>query len=236
VVAKDGFGETIMTVPSTQTVVIIQKATSITGLPATKLITSEAPVAAMTYTVQPSLTNDKSVVWTSSNDSIATVSANGTIYPHKNGTVTIKVAIADDPSISGECVVTIQGVIDYCRFTLGNYCVTLPRAYKVNYGGASGMCAAWGGTLPTQQQLSALLPVLTAEANSTYYEGYVIPSSEGVISGNGCDGGGRRALKMIDGVWGTSYVCLDCTKWVAVCAGYGDVSVVYNVACVIPKI
>jgi hypothetical protein len=252
VVAKDGFGETIMTVPSTQTVVIIQKATSITGLPATKLITSEIPVAAMSYTVQPSLTNDKSVVWTSSNDSIATVTAGGSIFPHKNGTCIIKVAMMDNPSIYAECVCTVSGVFDYCMVEYENKCVSYITTNKMNKAAAATHCTSNLGTLPA----AADVPGIIAKLNEL---GIYAPNGTHVVTGAAqrvdtnaktiCGDEGRWSqytyyyqptIYISNGIWGVSEVAngYSLETW---CPNYGGTTAKtdpasYSVACVRAKL
>jgi hypothetical protein len=237
VVAKGGSGETLMDAASTQTVVIIQKATSITGLPATKEITSEAPVAAMPYTVQPSNTNDKSVVWTSSNDSIATVSASGNIFPHKNGTVIIKVAIADDPSIYMECVVTISGIFKLCDVVIGDICMSTPSQYLTNKASSAGFCSDRGFSLPTTSQL----PTIVAGLNAA---GYMAPNNTRFVSSlpvqaNGgytdiCGGSTSWNIETMlctNGVWTVNMLNAGYTTTLCGKGEYKDPTV-FNVVCV----
>ncbi len=61
----------------------------------------------ITAVISPSNTSDKSLLWTSSNESIATVSKSGTVTPLYPGQVTITATAKDFPDISASCGITV---------------------------------------------------------------------------------------------------------------------------------
>jgi len=63
--------------------------------------------SALTCSVLPANANNKSLIWESSNISIATVDDNGKVTALKGGEAKITVASAENPTIKDECVVTV---------------------------------------------------------------------------------------------------------------------------------
>lgn len=59
------------------------------------------------YTVTPSNATYQTVTWSSSDESVATVSAEGMVYAHKPGTATITAATADGSGVTATCAVTV---------------------------------------------------------------------------------------------------------------------------------
>jgi uncharacterized protein YjdB len=58
-------------------------------------------------TVNPSNVANKAVTWSSSDDSVATVDANGLVTAHKVGTATITVATTDGSNLTANCALTV---------------------------------------------------------------------------------------------------------------------------------
>ena len=69
-----------------------------------------APVQ-LTATVAPVAATIKSVTWSSSNSSVASVSATGVVTPLSLGTTTIKATANDGSLVYGTCVVTVSAVV-----------------------------------------------------------------------------------------------------------------------------
>ncbi len=63
----------------------------------------------LTATVAPENAANKRVTWTSSNENVATVDANGTVTAVKAGTATITATAADGSGKSATCTVTVTG-------------------------------------------------------------------------------------------------------------------------------
>ena len=64
--------------------------------------------AMLSATVAPATTTDKSLVWTSSDERVATVDANGEVTAVYDGTATIKATAADGSGVVAECTVTVR--------------------------------------------------------------------------------------------------------------------------------
>ncbi len=62
----------------------------------------------LTVTFEPANTTENAVIWSSSNDAVATVDTNGMVTAHGGGTAVIR-ATARGGSVSAKCVVTVQG-------------------------------------------------------------------------------------------------------------------------------
>ena len=65
--------------------------------------------ATLTATVEPSDATNKDVTWTSSNENVATVDANGTVKALATGTAAITATAADGSGKSAACTVTVTG-------------------------------------------------------------------------------------------------------------------------------
>ena len=62
----------------------------------------------LTATVMPENATNKSVVWTSSDETVATVDENGLVTAHKGGTATISANTTDGSNLSADCLVNVN--------------------------------------------------------------------------------------------------------------------------------
>ena len=84
------------------------KVSSITLNQTSLTMTSKGQTASLTATVNPGNAANKSITWSSSNSSVATVSANGTVTAVANGTADITATAADGSGVSAKCSVTVR--------------------------------------------------------------------------------------------------------------------------------
>lgn len=71
-------------------------------------MTSKGQTASLTATVNPANAANKSLTWSSSNSSVVTVNANGTVTAIANGTADITATAADGSGVSAKCSVTVR--------------------------------------------------------------------------------------------------------------------------------
>ncbi|MDR0312912.1 MAG: leucine-rich repeat protein [Treponema sp.] len=138
----------------------------------------------LTVTFNPESASSKTVTWSSSNNTIATVS-NGTITAHSAGTATITVTTLDGNK-TASCTVTIVAAVaeeNGLKFTLINN-----SAYRVEKGTGAGATISIPATFNG-------LPVTTIAANGfqnlTVMTSLTIPASVTSINNtafNGCTG------------------------------------------------
>ena len=74
-------------------------------------LTEATKTYTLTPTVEPSTATNKKVTWTSSNEAVATVDANGKVTALKAGTATITAASQQDATKKDSCVVTVASVL-----------------------------------------------------------------------------------------------------------------------------
>ena len=84
------------------------KVSSITLNQTSLTMTSKGQTASLTATVNPGNAANKSITWSSSNSSVATVNANGTVTAVANGTADITATAADGSGVSAKCSVTVR--------------------------------------------------------------------------------------------------------------------------------
>ena len=71
-------------------------------------MTANGQTASLTATVNPDNAANKNITWSSSDSSIATVNANGTVTAVANGTADITATAADGSGVSAKCNVTVK--------------------------------------------------------------------------------------------------------------------------------
>ena len=80
-------------------------------------LSKDANTAKLTATIKPSDATFKDVIWSTSDDKVATVDAEGNVEGLANGTVIITATSKDDDSIKATCEVTVSGYKDIiCDF------------------------------------------------------------------------------------------------------------------------
>ena len=84
------------------------KVSNVTVNPATVKLTSKGQTAQLSASVLPNNAENKSIVWSTSNASVATVDNNGVVTAVANGNATITAAALDGSGKSGSCTVTVE--------------------------------------------------------------------------------------------------------------------------------
>ncbi|MCQ2607057.1 MAG: glycosyl hydrolase family 8 [Bacteroidales bacterium] len=104
---------------------------TITITPATKTL-SVGEETELAVSVKPDNAGDKTVTWSSSDETIATVDATGTVTAVKAGSCTISATANDGSAVVGECALTVEAVLPTSitmatelGFTLGDDAQTL---------------------------------------------------------------------------------------------------------------
>lgn len=77
----------------------------------TDITLNEGETVTITATVTPDLANNKAIVWTSSNESIATVDEYGVITAHLQGKAIITAKSTDGSNISASCAITVVKLV-----------------------------------------------------------------------------------------------------------------------------
>ena len=151
-----------------------QLVTSITISPAT-LSLQPNETSTLTATVLPSDAENKEVEWTSSDEAVAEVSADGCITAKAEGTCVITCAAKDGSGVKGECQVTVKqpsingheyveiGGLKWATMNVG--ATTVAGSYETCYGDYY----AWGETQPRYMTITRSG---TNSASFTWRNGY----------------------------------------------------------------
>ena len=95
-------------------------AKSVTINPSTSALYNAGSTVQLTATVLPVYLTDKSVVWSSSDESIATVDQNGLVTSQQNGgNVTITATSVTTPSVSGSATINVVAANKYDGYVYG---------------------------------------------------------------------------------------------------------------------
>ncbi|MDE6631411.1 MAG: Ig-like domain-containing protein, partial [Muribaculaceae bacterium] len=96
----------------------------------TELSLTEGDTANLTATIAPENATDKSVTWTSSDEAVATVSADGVVSAVKAGTATITAASSNGKTAT--CTVTVTAkVIDVTGITLSDIDLSMTKGETI---------------------------------------------------------------------------------------------------------
>ncbi|MBR6169525.1 MAG: Ig domain-containing protein, partial [Bacteroidaceae bacterium] len=127
--------------------------------------TAANQTATLTATVLPSNATNKSVMWTSSNTSVATVDANGKVTAVANGTATITAKTNDGSNLIATCKVTVDipepGVFSNNKL----YTLTCKRGGLVMNAEGTGLAA--GQTRTDAPEVDKHFAIITY--NGQYY-------------------------------------------------------------------
>ena len=80
-------------------------------LNATEQTLTEGETFALTASITPENATNKSLAWTSSDESVATVDANGLVTAVKEGTATITAKATDGSNASASCTITVKSAV-----------------------------------------------------------------------------------------------------------------------------
>ncbi len=121
--------------------------------------------SALTATILPSTAQNKGVVWSSSNDAVATVSSTGIVTAKGDGTCTITAASAENPSIKATCAVSVSSTP--LAFSTNNVTIPTSGYVDINYSGVN----QWS-TLSATSTDESIAKLDIATTNKIYIRAY----------------------------------------------------------------
>lgn len=121
--------------------------------------------SALTATISPSTAQNKGVVWSSSNDAVATVSSTGIVTAKGDGTCTITAASAENPSIKATCAVSVNSTP--LAFSTNNVTIPTSGYVDINYSGVN----QWS-TLSATSTDESIAKLDIATTNKIYIRAY----------------------------------------------------------------
>lgn len=154
--------------------------TLVTGvsLNKTSLVLNEGGSETLTATITPSTASDKSVTWSSTNTSVATVNSSGKVTAVAAGTATITATAKDGSGKKASCAVTVRTVVDLSSSGTANcYIVTGAGFYK--FKTVKGNSSTSVGTVSSVSVLwetfgtSTAVSVGDLVSNVSYENGYI---------------------------------------------------------------
>ena len=182
--ARDGSGKY-----ATFSVQVLQQPQSV-SLNESSLVISVGSAKTLRATVLPEKTNNKKVVWSSSDTTIATVNQSGRINPVSPGRCTITAACQDFPQLSASCEVEVRQPVTRIAFT--------EKEVSVNVG----------STLQVYWEISPANATVTDVSFSTNKENIATVSAGGLITAHKrgeCyitvaaeDGSGKKARILVN--------------------------------------
>ena len=159
---------------ATCVVTVAKKIIEVTGitLSNTELKMTEGDVSTLTASVQPADATDKALTWTSSNEAVATVSANGEVKAVKEGNAVITVKAAN--GVTATCKVTVEsGIIVVTSVTLDKTSLEMTEGEAavlkatVNPADATDKTLTWTSSDSSVATVSANGEVKAIKAGST---------------------------------------------------------------------
>ena len=156
--ARDGSGKY-----ATFSVQVLQQPQSV-SLSESSLVINVGSAKTLRATVLPEKTNNKKVVWSSSDSTIATVNQSGRINPVAPGRCTITAACQDFPQLSASCEVEVRQPVTRIAFT--------EKEVSVNVG----------STLQVYWEISPANATVTDVSFSTNKESIATVSAGGLIT------------------------------------------------------
>lgn len=95
------------------------------------LVMKKGDKAQLTATVQPENASNKAVIWTSSNESIATVSSSGLVRALTVGDATITAKSAADGSVMATCLVSVKQPMTSISLGLTSFQIQMEESYQL---------------------------------------------------------------------------------------------------------
>ena len=217
-------------------VTVTQAVTKIT-LNKTKLSLDVPETYQLTATITPSDASNKNLIWSSSNESAATVDENGLVTAVGNGTAVIKAESADGSGISASCTVTVidPSKIPVSSITLDKTALSLEamETYQltasVSPANAANKALIWTSsneavaTVDSKCQVTAVAKG-TATITATAADGYGTSASCTVtVTNNG------YVVTSLDQFQSSHPYANSCTDfWLYTQPGAGSVSIVFD--------
>ena len=135
-------------------VTVVQPVTSI-SMSNTSASLSVGETLQLTATANPSTANNKKVTWSSSDTSVATVSATGLVRAIKNGSAKITATAADGSNVTGNCNITVSGgvniVNDVTKLQSSHpYSNNFNETWQYTLSGASGISVKFSDDTKTE--------------------------------------------------------------------------------------
>ena len=109
------------------TVIVEQAAEDITIDKTSLCIIAGGKTAELTAKLLPDTVVNRRINWSSSNESVATVSSNGIVTPLSVGETVITAAAADNEALTASCTVTVTAMIQPDSISLDKETVSLPK-------------------------------------------------------------------------------------------------------------
>ncbi|MBP5796805.1 MAG: choice-of-anchor J domain-containing protein [Bacteroidales bacterium] len=124
VVTGVGVGETTITIAATDgsnvsyDITVTVNGIDVTGITASDVTVVNGQTATISYTVAPTNATDQSVTFTSADETIATVDADGVVTGVNPGETTITIASVSNPQVTAEITVTVTSNPNAVQFTV----------------------------------------------------------------------------------------------------------------------